>query len=209
MHNTVHFNVDRWVLSIARPFQIQFVSHTENKKLYYPQECLPHRLNPNNLVSKLLFPISKYFYCQQVQLHAAFFTQNSALGVYASYLRKLHFRPLLLSKLVISGPFTRGRASLSPQTDGHYLQAASGTVLRYDADVGRVDAGSDEPGQVVELDVSHLKITTQTRRICERNSLQPSRSRTPWKQRSGWEWRDWWFIYTQGFEDNVASGSSK
>lgn len=72
--------------------------------------------------------------------------KNSVLGVYASCLRKLHSRPLLLSKLVISGPFTRRRASLSPQTDGHYLQAASGTVLCYDADVGRVDAGSDEPG---------------------------------------------------------------
>lgn len=27
-----------------------------------------------------------------------------------------------------------------------YLQAASGTVLRYDADVGGVNAGPDEPG---------------------------------------------------------------
>lgn len=41
-----------------------------------------------------------------------------------------------------------------------YLQAPSGTVLRYDADVRRVDAGPDEASQMVELNVSHLKITT-------------------------------------------------
>lgn len=40
---------------------------------------------------------------------------------------------------------------------GPHLQAAPGAVLRHDADVGGVDAGADEPGQVVELDVSHLK----------------------------------------------------
>lgn len=40
---------------------------------------------------------------------------------------------------------------------GPHLQAAPGAVLRHDADVGGVDAGADEPGQVVELDVSHLE----------------------------------------------------
>lgn len=43
---------------------------------------------------------------------------------------------------------------------GPHLQAAPGAVLRHDADVGGVDAGANEPGQVVELDVSHLKIST-------------------------------------------------
>lgn len=40
---------------------------------------------------------------------------------------------------------------------GPHLQAAPGAVLRHDADVGGVDACADEPGQVVELDVSHLE----------------------------------------------------
>lgn len=65
------------------------------------------------------------------------------------------------------------------KTSRHYLQAASGTVLRYDADVGRVDAGSDEPGEMVELDVSHLKITAQTRCDCECRSLQTPHSPNP------------------------------
>ena len=41
----------------------------------------------------------------------------------------------------------------------YYLQAASGTVLCYDADVGGVNAGSDEPCEMVDLNVSHLKTT--------------------------------------------------
>lgn len=41
-----------------------------------------------------------------------------------------------------------------------YLQAASGTVLGDDADVRRVDARPDEPGQVFILDVSHLNRNT-------------------------------------------------
>lgn len=65
-------------------------------------------------------------------------------------------------------------------TRGRYLQAAAGAVLRYDTDVGRVDARPDEPGEVVELNVSHLKITTQTLSDCE----SPQTRRTPWKQRT-------------------------
>lgn len=38
-----------------------------------------------------------------------------------------------------------------------HLQAASGAVLRHNADVGGVDAGADEPGEVIELDISHLE----------------------------------------------------
>lgn len=46
----------------------------------------------------------------------------------------------------------------------HYLQAAAGAVLGDDADVGGVDASADEPGEMVELNVSHLKASTQTHR---------------------------------------------
>lgn len=38
-----------------------------------------------------------------------------------------------------------------------YLQTSSGAVLGDDADVGGVNTGSDEAGQVVELDVAHLE----------------------------------------------------
>ena len=48
------------------------------------------------------------------------------------------------------------------QNPGSHLQTPPWTVLGDDADVGRVDAGSDEPRQVVELNVAHLKITTNT-----------------------------------------------
>lgn len=76
-----------------------------------------------------------------------------------------------------------------------YLQAASGTVLCHNADVGRVDAGPDEPGKVVKLDVSHLKITTQTHCNYEYLSFQTSHSQTPWKQRMGGERTDGSFMY--------------
>lgn len=56
-----------------------------------------------------------------------------------------------------------------------HLQAASGAVLRHDADVGGVDAGADEPGQMVELDVSHLKKQAQHR--CEAEPVVKSTRR--------------------------------
>lgn len=37
-----------------------------------------------------------------------------------------------------------------------HLQTATRTVLSHDADVGGVNAGPDEPGQVVELNIPHL-----------------------------------------------------
>lgn len=47
-----------------------------------------------------------------------------------------------------------------PAAGEPYLQAASGTVLRDDVHVGGVDAAADEAGQVLILDVSHLRPQT-------------------------------------------------
>lgn len=47
---------------------------------------------------------------------------------------------------------------------------------------------------MVELNVSHLKITTQTHCNCERSSFQTSHSQNPWKKRTG----AWWDKCTDG-----------
>lgn len=38
-----------------------------------------------------------------------------------------------------------------------HLQTPPGAVFSHDADVGGVDAGPNKPGQVVKLDIPHLK----------------------------------------------------
>ena len=64
------------------------------------------------------------------------------------------------------------------QNSGSHLQTSPWTVLGDDADVGRVDAGSDEPRQVVELNVAHLKITTNTSVSAELSLPLPPLSHT-------------------------------
>lgn len=53
---------------------------------------------------------------------------------------------------------------------------------------------------MVELNVSHLKITTQTHCNCECNSFQTSHSLTPWKQRTGRERGLTVHLYTRFWE---------
>lgn len=50
-----------------------------------------------------------------------------------------------------------------------YLKTTSGTVFSHNTDVWRVNAGPNEPGQMVELNISHLKITTQESTIMTEN----------------------------------------
>lgn len=59
----------------------------------------------------------------------------------------------------IAEPCLSGRPAVTALVlqGGAHLQTAPGTVLCDDADIGRVDAGADETGQVLVLDVPHLK----------------------------------------------------
>lgn len=71
--------------------------------------------------------------------------------------RLVHLLAALVTNFLsdVLQPGSRLQAAVKPM--GSHLQAAPGAVLRHDADVGGVDTCADEPGQVVELDVSHLK----------------------------------------------------